>query len=651
MQKWKPWQFLFLGYLLLLNLIIICALASFLPVSDFLNFLRARRVANLPAVQQTVVPTLVYPATTLPADSNQLATKIQEPTPTRPPTLTPIPAVNIPPAPLPTRVELLTAELPRLQPTSTEPMMTVTVKPETGVDSASSTVTPSSTPQVLALQPLPTDTSTSTPTASPSHTPTATPTNTPTSTPQPTSTPTEMPTATPTKTNTPRPTPTSTSTPTYTATPTGTPTSTPQPTPTPTKTSTATPTKTDTPRPTSTGTFTPVPTKTNTPKLTATSTGISTVTPRSSSTFTATSTATSRTILTPTTTSAPAVTSLRPAMPVAIAALPVHDIGLSSNSPSTPLTQPDQSPARLAAEVDAIALTNASIALNWAGIENTQQYRIYSDMGSGYGVFIYEAATSQPTFIDEMLRPGMAYSYRITRLAAQEEVVLAQINAATFGSERGLSHTVVNQRLASAVSVTPTVAPTALPPDTILLGLLSDHNFTDKFNTLTIVGEVRNDSSLNVGQASITITFYDTSGNIICTSNGVTILEVLSPRETSPFIITLAKPAGLASYSLQAVARPVEPELKSQLVVVELKRYEDEAGFLHIKGVVKNSGNLVSKRTKVAAVIYGRDGRIINVGFTYVHPPTLAPGQQATYDISFTYYPRYYTQTVIPFEE
>jgi hypothetical protein len=51
-------------------------------------------------------------------------------------------------------------------------------------------------------------------------------------------------------------------------------------------------------------------------------------------------------------------------MPAAIAALPVHDIDLSSNSQSTPLTQPDQSPARLAAEVDAIALTNASIALN-----------------------------------------------------------------------------------------------------------------------------------------------------------------------------------------------------------------------------------------------------------------------------------------------
>ena len=298
-----------------------------------------------------------------------------------------------------------------------------------------------------------------------------------------------------------------------------------------------------------------------------------------------------------------------------------------------------------------MTLTNDSIALNWTPVENSQKYRVYSDMGSGYGVFIYKAVVDQPAFIDEVLRPGMAYSYRITRLAAREEVVLAQVNAATFGSKRATINTLVNQQLASTANVTPTIVPTALPPDAIILGLLSDNNFTDKFNTLTIVGEVRNDSSLDVGQTNITITFYDSSGNIIGTASGDTMLDVLSPGEISPFFITLAQPTGLASYSLRAVAQPVESKLKSQLAVVELKRYEDDAGFLRIKGTVKNLGNLVSKRTKVVAIIYGRDGRVINIGFTYVHPPTLAPGQQATYDISFTYYPRYYTQTVIPFEE
>ncbi len=243
----------------------------------------------------------------------------------------------------------------------------------------------------------------------------------------------------------------------------------------------------------------------------------------------------------------------------------------------------------------------------------------------------------------------MTYSYRITRLETGREVVLAQANTSTFGDKIAASNSLAAQSQLSTLSVVP--APTALPSDAVLLGLVSDNNFTDNFNTLTIAGEVRNDSNLDVGQTNITVTFYDTTGSVIGMANGETMLEVIPPGETSPFLITLTRPAGLTSYSLRAVARPVTPKLDAQLFVVEVKRYEDEAGFFHVKGVIQNVGNTVAKRTKVAAVIYGRDGGVINVGFTYVTPTTLAPGNQATYDVIFTYYPRYLTQAVIPFEE
>jgi len=303
------------------------------------------------------------------------------------------------------------------------------------------------------------------------------------------------------------------------------------------------------------------------------------------------------------------------------------------------------------AKINAVPLTNDSIALDWLPMPNTRQYRIYSDMGSGYGVYIYKAQTVEPTFIDGLLRPGVNYSYRVTRLENQQEMVLAQVNVATFRSKQAIITALASQRLAATAVVTPTVAPTPLPPDAVLLGLLSENNFTDSFNTLTIAGEVRNDSALDVGQTNIAVTFYDANGTVIDTASGETILDILPPGVISPFIITLSRPVGMASYSLRAVARPVEPALNKQLSIIEQRRFEDEAGFLHIKGIIKNVGTSVSKRTKVAAVIYGRDGRVINVGFTYVHPPTVAPGGEATYDVSFTYYPRFYTQTVIPFEE
>ncbi|GAB4411685.1 MAG: hypothetical protein Fur0044_05780 [Anaerolineae bacterium] len=479
---------------------------------------------------------------------------------------------------------------------------------------------------------------------------TATPTSTPSAT------PTRRPTATPTATNTARP----TATPTLTPLPTATATPTPPPTASPTSTSTSTPLPTATPQPT----FTPTrkPTQTPTPaaqaqvKLTQTPTPSTkpsptpTPKPSNSPTFQPSnlptsppSTPTSRPTRPSATRPTPAPTPL-----VVAAALKSNVVNPEVEAPAPRLAQPEPALANTADLVDAIPLTNASIALSWAPTDKTARYRIYSDMGSGYGVYIHKADVSEPAFVDKMLRPGLAYRYRVTRLESHREVVLAQTVAATLGGQAPLDN-LLNQQPVVTATVAP--APTALPADAILLGLLSDNSYTDEFNTLHVVGEVRNDSNLDVGQSDIAITFYDGAGAAIGTANGQTILEVIPPGEISPFLITLSRPEGMDSYSVRAVARPVKPELTPQLAVIQVKRFEDEAGFFHVKGVIENSGSLTAKRAKVVAVIYGRGGAVINVGFTYLNPPTLAPGERASYEVIFTYFPKYVDQKVIPFEE
>jgi hypothetical protein len=328
---------------------------------------------------------------------------------------------------------------------------------------------------------------------------------------------------------------------------------------------------------------------------------------------------------------------------------------LKDNAPNSPaeipvprLVSPYLTLATTAGLVDAIPLTNASIALSWMPTAKTAQYRIYSDMGSGYGVYIHKADVNEPAFVDKLLRSGLAYSYRVTRLETGREFVLAQTRADTLGDQAATEPLAGQQPV---ITATVAAAPTALPPDAVLLGLLSDSSFTDEFNTLNIVGEVRNDSNLNVGQTDIAITFYDSAGAVVGTANGETMLEVIPPGGISPFLITLSHPLGMVSYSVRAVARPVTPKLNAQLSVVEVKRYEDEAGFFHVKGVVANTGSVVAKRAKVVAVIYGRGGGVINVGFTYLSPPILAPGERANYEVIFTYFPKYVSQKVIPFEE
>ncbi len=604
MSNWKPWQLIFLGYLLFLNAFIFGALAFFFFYNAPWKLLQPTPMANLPSDSLTPVSYTTFTATpaleTTPMPSQALDPGpgiVEEDEIEIIPTS--IPPVNIPPAPIPTQ-----ATLSRSPTTIEQQAVTAAQSLPTVIHTPSPMATPTSTP-------LPTTTSTNTPL------PTATSTPTPTNTPSPTATSTATPTDTPP--------PTATSTPTHT--PTLTPSSTPTPTRTPRPTNTPTRTPTRTPRPTAT----PMPSPTRTPPPTTTPTRIPTSPPRPTSTSTPL----------PTPTPSPTATAM------AVAALSVNDTfeAIPNRSPA----EADQHPASAAGLLNAVPLTNGSIALSWASVNNALQYRVYSDMGTGYGVYIYKARTTQPAFVDKILKPGMAYSYRITRLEAGREIVLAQTNATTFGDRMTAGGSLADQSQVSTTRVIPT--PTALPPDTVLLGLVSDNNFTDNFNTLTIVGEVRNDSNLDVGQTNITVTFYDATGTVIGTANGETMLEVIPPGETSPFLITLTRPSGLTSYSLRAVARPVVPELKAQLSVVEVRRYEDEAGFFHVKGVIENVGNRVAKRTKVAAVIYGRDGSVINVGFVYVNPPSLAPGEQATYDVIFTYYPRYLTQTVIPFEE
>ncbi len=447
---------------------------------------------------------------------------------------------------------------------------------------------------------------------------------------QPTATQTSKPTSTPTATNTPQPSPT------------GTATHTPQPT----ATSTSTATKTPRPSPTKTATHTPQPTATQTPTATHTPrpspTRTASPTPQPTPTTTSTATATPTNTPTATSTSSPSPTSTKtnsiPA--VASAFLAVNTV--------------DVSPARLASldpapisKIEASVINNNRISLAWLEVDKLSDYEVYSDMGRGYGVYVHRTRTKTAAYVDTFIHPGLNYSYRVKHSEEGQETPIAETTTIlkSLSEENNLFLT----SSSSDNRVAP--APTALPADAVLLGLISDNNFTDDFNTLTIAGEIRNDSSLTVGPGEISVTFYNQAGAIIETTQGKTMLETISTGETSPFLITLPRPAGMASYSLRAVARPAAARLTSQLSVEETRRFEDNIGFFHIKGTIKNVGQTTAKQVKVAAIIYGRDGRVINIGFTYVDPPNLKPGQRASYDVRFTYYPRYVAQAVIPFEE
>jgi hypothetical protein len=298
--------------------------------------------------------------------------------------------------------------------------------------------------------------------------------------------------------------------------------------------------------------------------------------------------------------------------------------------------------------MEATPLADNSISLSWKTVADAIAYRIYSDMGTGYGVYLFKTETRQPTLTDTGLRPASRYQYRVRAVMSSGEVATAWDSAVTLGrapvaSTGDASAPVAPEPTPASIRVTP--APTPLPPDTIILGLLSATDYADDVdNTLTIVGEVRNDSHLDVGHAIVTATFYGTDNQVVSEVSGPTMRHTLVPGMRTPFIITLPRPPGVANYSLRATGRPVTlTPTDAELVVVNTRRFEDNSGFYHVAGVIENQGTRRVEQARVIVTLYDRGGRVVNVGFAYPQPSSLTPGVRADFDVAFTYYPKVFS--------
>jgi hypothetical protein len=315
------------------------------------------------------------------------------------------------------------------------------------------------------------------------------------------------------------------------------------------------------------------------------------------------------------------------------------------------------------------SLSDYSIGLAWQPVAGVTTYRIYSDMGTGYGVYLFKAEADQPALTDVNLLPGLRYTYRVGAVSRAGETMVAHAAALTSGRASAASSgegsgeaseqasiKAAGQASLSAAKSAPasaplrvTPAPTPLPPDTIILGMLSATDYADEVDgTLTIVGEVRNDSALDVGETAVTATFYNADGQVIGEVGSPTLLSTLTPGVRSPFILTLPRPAGVANYSLRATGRPVTlAATEGGLVVVNTRRFEDTTGFYHIAGVVQNRETQKVEQARVIVTLYDRGGRVINVGFTYPQPSALASGDRADFDVTFTYYPKVFSHSAV----
>jgi hypothetical protein len=289
------------------------------------------------------------------------------------------------------------------------------------------------------------------------------------------------------------------------------------------------------------------------------------------------------------------------------------------------------------------AARNGTVTLRWAEMAEAAAYRVYSDMGSGYDVYIYQAAVADPQYSEYAPIPGATYRYRITAYQDGVESLPARVAVTTQGAASPPLVASRGPAGGSAVAVpVVTPAPTTVPPDTIILGVVSSEQYVDDLGSVTVAGEVRNDSALNVGNGKIAVTFYDAAGQVLAQDEVSTLLDILSPGQRSPFVLTRPRPPGLADYSLRATARPTTQEPRSRLAVLSSRSFE-RGGFYHVAGQVENRGTRSVGRVEVMVTLYSLTGKVVNVGVAWGKPQKnmdkLAPGERADFDCVFTYYP------------
>jgi hypothetical protein len=270
-------------------------------------------------------------------------------------------------------------------------------------------------------------------------------------------------------------------------------------------------------------------------------------------------------------------------------------------------------------------------------------------MGTGFGVFVRRAQVLDPSYTDTGLRPDTAYRY-FARAASQSETAsrearidtLVRTKAAAATPTRPLTRTALGTVLPNAtvaLAELPTQTPTPVPADTILLGLMSSNDFTDQLGNIVIVGEVRNDASVNATAAEVSATLYNQKGEVIQQQRTRPLVNILKPAQRSPFIISLVRPPDLWEWSLRAIARPTQEKPQEGLTVVKSRAFEDKVGFYHVTGTVLNGGSLTSRLAQVVVTLYDKWGKIVNTGFAYTNPSTIAEGFEASFDCSFSYFP------------
>jgi len=279
------------------------------------------------------------------------------------------------------------------------------------------------------------------------------------------------------------------------------------------------------------------------------------------------------------------------------------------------------------------------------------RYRVYADLGMGNGVFRLQAVVQSPRYTDLGLRPATTYRYRVTTWQNGHESAAVTLVATTPSWLRPWLRP--SAPLAPFLTTTPlgpaaeaTVPTPESTPESIILDLSQGKDFTDDLGVLHIVGELHNRTARDVGMIQISATLYGRAGRVLGQVEGEALLASIPPGDAVPFHLTHPAIDGLWNYSLRATGRDLRAPIRSAVAVLHDRTFKDERGFYHVVGQVVNQGDRLVDYARVVVTLYDAWGVVVNSGFVYTDPRSLAPHEKASFDAYFVYFPQVETYRV-----
>ncbi len=173
----------------------------------------------------------------------------------------------------------------------------------------------------------------------------------------------------------------------------------------------------------------------------------------------------------------------------------------------------------------------------------------------------------------------------------------------------------------------------------------SFHNqfsYVDETRILHVLGEIRNESDIAVGNVLITTSFYDSDGNLLEEFQRAPSIQVINSRGSSPFeILYLDQQTAdiVANFTMRAIGQETEPK-ENGLRVVSSNSRLDILGTYFINAAARNDGTHTADNAIMIATLYDTDGRVIAIGKALAEAgrgsSNITAGAQAPFGIAIT---------------